>query len=101
MFYSPAWTRDGASILALGDRFPRVGYRCGIWRFAADGSDAGPGGGTDLLAESGLKPDATLNSDVTLGEGGHLVPGADGETRPVHGAGRRRVRAVAGRAGRR
>ena len=53
---------------------------CGIWRFAADGSDAGPGGGTDLLAESGLKPDAALNSDVTIGEGGYLVPGADGET---------------------
>ncbi len=90
VFYSPAWTRDGAAILALGDRFPRVYYRCGIWRFAADGSDAGPGGGTDLLAESGLKPDASLNSDATIGEGAHLVPGTDGETvlftAPVEGA---------------
>ena len=51
-----------------GDRFPRAGYRTGIWRFAADGSDAGAGGGTDLLAGSELKPDAAMNSDVTIGE---------------------------------
>ncbi len=38
--------RTATSILALGDRFPRAGYRTGIWRFAADGSDAGRGGGT-------------------------------------------------------
>lgn len=80
VFGTPAWIRDGAAILVLGDRFPRSGYRCGIWRFAADGSDAGPGGGTDLLAQSGLKPDAVLNSDVTISEGAHVVPGADGET---------------------
>ena len=79
-FMRPVWTRDGRAILALGDRFPRVGYRCGIWRFAADGSDAGRRGGTDLLATSELKPDSALNSDVTLGEGPHVVPAADGTT---------------------
>ena len=76
----PVWTRDGRSIVALGDRFPRVGYRCGIWRFAADGSDSGRRGGTDLLATSELKPDSAMNSDVTLGEGAHVVPAADGTT---------------------
>ena len=69
IFLHPTWTRDGASILALGDQWPRVGYRTGIWRFAADGSDAAPRGGTDLLARSELQPDAAMNSDVTLGEG--------------------------------
>jgi hypothetical protein len=51
-FTNPIWTRDGSAILALGERFPRSGYRTGIWRFAADGSDADAGGGTDLLAGS-------------------------------------------------
>jgi dipeptidyl aminopeptidase/acylaminoacyl peptidase len=67
LFGAPAWTRDGSAVVAIGDRFPRGGYRTGIWRFAADGSDAGKGGGTDLLASSELKPDAAMNSDVTLG----------------------------------
>ena len=90
VFMNPVWLADGSAILATGDRFPRVGYRTGIWRFAADGSDAGPRGGTDLLAGSELKPDAAMNSDVTLGEGTHLVPGADGRhvlfTAPVDGS---------------
>ena len=80
LFGAPAWTRDGSAIVAIGDRFPRGGYRTGIWRFAADGSDAGRGGGTDLLASSELKPDAAMTSDVTLGRGraaGH-VRGRDG-----------------------
>ncbi len=78
LFGSPTWTRDGGAILALGDRFPRAGYRTGIWRFAADGSAGGPGGGTDLLAGSELKPDAAMNSDVTIGEGPVLVAASDG-----------------------
>ncbi len=90
VFSVPAWTRDGTAILALGDRFPRAGYRTGIWRFAADGSDAGPGGGMDLLAASELKPDAAMNSDVTIGEEPRLVPSADGAhvlfTAPVDGS---------------
>jgi dipeptidyl aminopeptidase/acylaminoacyl peptidase len=90
LFIEPAWTLAGSEILALGDRFPRGSYRTGIWRFAADGSDAGPGGGTDLLATSDLKPDAAMNSDVTLGEGPRVVAAADGEhalfTAPVNGS---------------
>ena len=47
------------AILALGDRFPRSGYRTGIWRFAADGSDAGPArrhGPPGALASSSPTP---------------------------------------------
>jgi acylaminoacyl-peptidase len=77
MFWLPTWTRDGAAVIALGDRFPRVGYRTGIWRFAADGSDAS--GGADLLAASELKPDAGMNSDVTIGEHAMLHATADGK----------------------
>jgi dipeptidyl aminopeptidase/acylaminoacyl peptidase len=90
IFLHPTWTRDGASILALGDQWPRVGYRTGIWRFAADGSDAAQRGGTDLLARSELQPDASMNSDVTLGEAPRLVPTADGRavlfTAPLDGS---------------
>jgi dipeptidyl aminopeptidase/acylaminoacyl peptidase len=77
-FVEPAWLPDGSAVVAIGDRFPRVGYRTGVWRFAADGSDAGPGGGTDLLATSELKPDSAMNSDVTIGETPRVVPTADG-----------------------
>jgi dipeptidyl aminopeptidase/acylaminoacyl peptidase len=90
MFSDPVWTRDGTAILALGGRHPRAGYRTGIWRFAADGSDGDPGTGRDLLATSDLKPDAGMNSDVTIGEEARLVPSADGEsvlfTAPVDGS---------------
>jgi dipeptidyl aminopeptidase/acylaminoacyl peptidase len=77
-FDTPTWSPDGRWILALGDRMPRAEYRTGIWRFAADGSDAGPGEGTDLLADSELMPNASMNSDVTLNERARLVLGADG-----------------------
>ena len=87
-FQKPCWTRDGAAILALGDRSPRSEYRTGIWRFPADGTDAA--GGVDLLAGSGLKPDAGMNSDVASGEPAHLWPTADGTavlfTAPVDGS---------------
>src|SRR3954465_9871628 len=73
IFVRPTWTRDGASILAFGDRWPRAGYRTGIWSFAADGSERAKGAGTDLLARSELKPDAAMNSDITLGEAPRLV----------------------------
>ncbi|HEY3334773.1 MAG TPA: S9 family peptidase [Candidatus Limnocylindrales bacterium] len=90
VFVRPTWTRDGESVLAFGDRWPRVGYRTGIWRFAADGSERGKGAGTDLLARSELKPDAAMNSDITLGEGPRLVPTADGRailfTAPIDGS---------------
>jgi len=84
-FRNPAWTRDGSAIVALGDRFPRSEYRTGIWRFAADGSDAGKGGGTDLLASSELKPDAAMNSDATIGEDARIAMSADGASVLVTG----------------
>jgi dipeptidyl aminopeptidase/acylaminoacyl peptidase len=88
MFGRPAWTLDDASIVVIGERFPRGGFRSGIWRFAADGSDAA--GGTDLLARSELKPDAGMTSDVTIGEDPRLRVTADGEavlfTAPIDGS---------------
>jgi dipeptidyl aminopeptidase/acylaminoacyl peptidase len=90
VFFEPAWLPDGSALVALGERFPRAGYRTGIWRFAADGSDAGRGGGVDLLATSELKPDAGMNSDVTIGDGARAVPSSDGGhvlfTAPVDGS---------------
>ena len=90
LFQEPAWLPDGSALVALGDRFPRGEYRTGIWRFGADGADAGGNGGEDLLATSELKPDAGMNSDVALGERARLAVSADGEhllfTAPVEGS---------------
>ena len=87
-FWGPAWTPDGSAVVAVGERFPRVGYRSGIWRFAADGSEASRG--ADLLAGSELKPDAGMNSDLTTGEEPRLRVSADGDhvlfTAPVDGS---------------
>lgn len=89
-FGTPSWSPDGRWIVAPGERFPRSGYRTGIFRFAADGSDAGRQGGLDLLVTSGLKPDAAMNSDVTMGEGCRAIVSADGGhvlfTAPVEGS---------------
>ena len=89
-FGHPVWAPDGSAIVCLGERYPRAGYRAGIWRFAADGSDSGPDGGTDLLAGSDLKPDAGLTSDVTIGESATLRVTRDGRhvlfTAPIDGA---------------
>lgn len=90
LFGTPAWLPDGSAVVALGGRFPRAGYRNGIYRFAVDGSDATPDGGTDLLAGSMLMPGSSMNSDVTVGEGPRLVPTADGRhvlfTAPIDGS---------------
>lgn len=90
LFTEPTWLPDGSAIVALGDRFPRGGYRTGIWRFAADGSDNGPGGGADLLVSRDLQPGASMNSDVTISEGPRLAVSADGRhvlfTAPVAGS---------------
>ena len=71
----PPGPATARAILALGDRFPRVGYRTGIWRFAADGSDAGRRGGTDLLATSELKPDAAHEQRRDARRGAARRPG--------------------------
>ena len=67
-----------------------MGYRCDIWLFAADGSDAGPRGGRNLSATHDLMPGSGMNSDVTRGEDAALVPSRDGRwllfSAPVDGA---------------
>ena len=90
MFIAPAWTPDGSSIVAIGGRFPDAYYKADIWRFAADGSDARRGGGTNLIAGSDLMPGSTMNSDATIGEGPRLVVTEDGRdvlfTAPIRGS---------------
>ena len=46
-FFVPAWLPDGSTIAALGGRLPANGYRNDIWLFAADGTEATPGGGRE------------------------------------------------------
>ena len=90
LFFAPQWTPDASSIVAFGGRHPGANYHNHIWRFAADGSDAQRGGGTDLLAGSDLMPVSGMNSDATIGEGPHLVVSGDGRhvlfTAPVRGS---------------
>ena len=90
IFFGPQWLPDGRSIVAAGGHFPTSNYKAGIWRFAADGSDARPDGGVDLLAGSDLMPWSGMNSDVTIGEGGRLIPTPDGRhvlfTAPIRGS---------------
>lgn len=90
VFGTPTWTRDGRHLVVFGDRFPRAAYRTSLWVFAADGSEAGRGGGRDLLADSDLMPWAGMNSDIAIGaEGGCVVTG-DGKrvlfTAPIEGS---------------
>jgi dipeptidyl aminopeptidase/acylaminoacyl peptidase len=80
LFGSPSWTPDGSSVVALGGRFPDATYKSDIWRFAADGSDARPGGGTNLTAASDLMPGSTMNSDATIGEAARLIVTPDGRS---------------------
>jgi acylaminoacyl-peptidase len=90
LFFGPAWSRDGSTIVAAGGRFPHSNYQAGIWRFAADGSDATAAGGTNLLEGSDLMPYSGMNSDVTIGEGGRLLVTGDGRhvlfTAPIRGS---------------
>jgi dipeptidyl aminopeptidase/acylaminoacyl peptidase len=90
-FDRPAWLPDGRSILALGHRFPAAGgSRNDVWRFAADGSEAGPDGGRDLSARHDLMPGAALGSDLTPEEPARLIPSSDGAsvllTAPIRGS---------------
>jgi dipeptidyl aminopeptidase/acylaminoacyl peptidase len=90
IFFGPAWLPDGNALVAGGGRYPTSNYQAGIWRFAADGSDARRDGGTDLLAGTDLMPWSGMNSDVTIGEGGRLVVTGDGRhvlfTAPIRGS---------------
>jgi acylaminoacyl-peptidase len=89
VFSGPVWLPDGATIVALGARYPAV-YRTDIWLFAADGSDAGARGGRNLSGRHDIMPASTMNSDVTLGEGPRVIPSPDGRwltfSAPVDGA---------------
>ena len=78
LFFGPAWLPDGKRIAALGGRIPANAYRNDIWVFAADGSDARVGGGSDLSGRHDIMPGSLMNSDVTVGEGTRLFPSADG-----------------------
>jgi len=87
MFVAPAWSVDGSTIVTIGGRFPRAGYRNGVWRFAADGSEATAG--TDLLADSDLMPASAMNSDLVVGAPPRLAVSPDGRVRfsaPVEGS---------------
>ena len=90
-FFSPTWTARRcarSSPSATGSRGSATGPGSGGSRPTAR-TRAGAAV-RDLLARSELKPDAALNSDVTLGEGARLVPGGDGAsvlfTAPVDGS---------------
>ena len=101
LFAGPTWTRDGASILVTGERFPRGYYRIGIWAFAADGVRRRPGRrhGPARRERAEARRGPQQRRDPGGGHARH--PGRGRRDRPVHGAGRRLVRAVAGRAPRR
>ncbi len=77
-FFVPAWLPDGSTIAAIGGRIPANGYRNDIWLFAADGTEATPGGGTNLSDRHDIMPGSAMNSDITPGEGSRLIPSADG-----------------------
>jgi dipeptidyl aminopeptidase/acylaminoacyl peptidase len=78
IYFNPVWLPDGRTIAALGGTVPENAYRSDVWVFAADGSDARPGGGRNLSGEHDVMPGSSMNSDVTIGEGPRLVPSADG-----------------------
>jgi dipeptidyl aminopeptidase/acylaminoacyl peptidase len=75
-YFRPAWLPDGRSIAAFGGRLPHVFYRIDIHVFAADGS--APDAGRDLTSRHYVMASASMNSDLTIGEGARLVPAADG-----------------------
>lgn len=77
LFGAPVWL-DDSTIAVLGHRFgARAGSRNDVWRFAADGSEATPSGGTDLTARHDVMFASTMNSDVVPAEEPRLVA-ADG-----------------------
>jgi dipeptidyl aminopeptidase/acylaminoacyl peptidase len=78
VYQAPRFLPDGRTIAVLGGRVPESYFRSSILLFPADGSDAG--GGRDLSSRHDVMPGSTMNSDVTIGEGGRLVPIDDGRS---------------------
>ncbi len=91
VFGSPAWLPDGQAVAVAGHRFPRAGgSRNDVWVFAADGSDAHPGGGRNLSGHHDLMVGSGMGSDVTPGEPNRLRVSPDGShllvTAPIRGS---------------
>ena len=91
LFGDPAWLPDGRTLVLAGSRLPRRGgSRNDLWLFAADGSDAHPGGGRNLSGRHDLMLGAGMGSDVTPGEAMRLRLTPDGRhvlfTAPVDGS---------------
>jgi dipeptidyl aminopeptidase/acylaminoacyl peptidase len=91
VFVAPAWLPDGRTLAVLGHRFPRGGgSRNDVWLFAADGSDARPGGGTNLSGRHDLMVGSGMGSDVVPSEATRLRVTPDGShilvTAPVRGS---------------
>ena len=81
VFFAPAWLPDGRRIAALGHRYPvSAGNRSDVWLFAADGSEAGAAGGTNLTARHDLMIGAGINSDLTIGEEPRLLVAEGGRS---------------------
>jgi dipeptidyl aminopeptidase/acylaminoacyl peptidase len=90
-FGTPAWLADGRTLAVLGHRYPRAGgSRNDIWLFAADGSEAGKGGGRNLSGRHDLMPGSGMGSDITPGEPARLWATPDGRhllfTAPIRGS---------------
>ena len=90
-FGTPTWLVDGLTLALLGHRYPRAGgSRNDIWLFAADGSQAGKGGGRNLSGRHDLMPGSGMGSDITPGEPANLWATPDGRhllfTAPIRGS---------------
>jgi dipeptidyl aminopeptidase/acylaminoacyl peptidase len=87
-FFGPEWLPDGKRIAAFGGLLPHVFYRIDIHLFPADGSS--PRAGRDLTSRHDVMASSSMNSDLTIGEAGRLMPTADGKailfTAPHRGA---------------
>ncbi len=80
VFFRPTWLPDGETLAVLGGRRPENAYRTDIWLFAADGTEATPGGGRNLSGRHDIMVGGAMNSDITPGEPARLVPSADGRS---------------------
>jgi acylaminoacyl-peptidase len=91
VFFAPAWLPDGRTLVVAGHRYPRGGgSRNDLWLFAADGSDAHPGGGRNLSGRHDLMVGSGMGSDVVPAEETRLRVTPDGRhalfTAPARGS---------------